>query len=115
LRWVKLGDKNTEFFHSIATISHKKNFIVSLTNQERNQITDHDQKANLLWTAFKERMEKSDFTRIAFNLSSMLTEHDLDCIDSDFNPDEIDMVIKTLPNNHVPGPDGFNGFFVKKC
>lgn len=65
MRWVKLGDKNTEFFHSIATISHKKNFIVSLTNQERNQITDHDQKANLLWTAFKERMEKSDFTRIA--------------------------------------------------
>lgn len=45
----------------------------------------------------------------------MLTEHDLDCIDSDFNQDETDMVIKTLPNNHAPGPDGFNGFFIKKC
>lgn len=34
LGWVKLGDENTEFFHSLATISHKRNFIVSLTNHE---------------------------------------------------------------------------------
>lgn len=25
------------------------------------------------------------------------------------------MVIKSLPNNHALGPDGFNGLFIKKC
>jgi hypothetical protein len=48
LRWVKFGDENSEFFHSIATTSHKKNFIVSLTSPTGTQFTDHDQKANLL-------------------------------------------------------------------
>jgi hypothetical protein len=23
--------------------------------------------------------------------------------------------VKNLPNNNAPGPDGFNGFFIKKC
>jgi len=48
-------------------------------------------------------------------LSSILTMYDLDGLDSDFSQDEIDMVIKSLPNNHAPGPDGFNGLFFKKC
>jgi hypothetical protein len=38
LRWVKFGDENSEFFHSIATTSHKKNFIVSLTKPNRHPI-----------------------------------------------------------------------------
>jgi len=44
LRWIKLGDENTEFFHTIATISHKRNVIVSLLNHEGSPITDHDKK-----------------------------------------------------------------------
>ena len=115
LRWIKLGDENTEFFHTIATISHKRNFIVSLLNHEGSPVTDHDQKANLLLTAFKERLGNSEFASMAYELSSILTVYDLDGLDSDFSQDEIDMVIKSLPNNHAPGPDGFNGLFFKKC
>jgi len=32
IRWVHLGDENTSFFHNIATISHKKNFITCLSS-----------------------------------------------------------------------------------
>jgi len=46
--WVNLEDENTGFFHSIATISHKMNFIVALCDHNDNQISDHEQKANLL-------------------------------------------------------------------
>jgi hypothetical protein len=28
---------------------------------------------------------------------------------------EIESVIKDLPNSHAPGPDGFDGLFIKKC
>jgi len=27
VRWVKLGDENRSFFHTMATIAHKRNFI----------------------------------------------------------------------------------------
>jgi len=88
---------------------------VSLLNHEGSPVTDHDQKANLLLTAFKERLGNSEFASMAYELSSILTMYDLDGLDSDFSQDEIDMVIKSLPNNHAPGPDGFNGLFFKKC
>jgi len=42
VKWVNLGDENTKFFHSIATISHKMNFIVTLCDHNDNQISDHE-------------------------------------------------------------------------
>jgi hypothetical protein len=51
---------------------------------------------------------------MSYDLGSTLHEHDLDGINSDFNQEEIDLVIRTLPNNHAPSPDGFNGLFIKK-
>lgn len=52
---------------------------------------------------------------MAYNLSTLLTTHDLDGLDDDFGHNEIESVIKCLPNSHALGPDGFNGLFVKKC
>jgi len=48
-------------------------------------------------------------------LSSLLECQNLDDIDDEFSPDEIPLVIKNLPNNNALGPDGFNGYFIKKC
>lgn len=114
LRWVTLGDENTSFFHTMAIIAHKRNFIVSLINSDGTIVTDHEQKASILWTAFKERLRKSEFTNLTYNLSSLLTAHNLEHLDADFSEQEIEDVIKSMPNNHAPGPDGFNGTFIKK-
>jgi hypothetical protein len=114
VRWLKLGDENTSFFHTIATISHKRNFIVSLNKPDGSVVTDHDQKANLLWIAYKDILGISEFTGISYDLNQLLTKHSLDHLDTEFSPEEIDHVIKTLPNSHAPGPDGFNGLFIKK-
>lgn len=32
-----------------------------------------------------------------------------------FSKEEIDNVVKELPSNKAPGPDGFNGNFIKAC
>lgn len=114
MRWINLGDKNTQFFHSMATITHKRNHIISLTDSNGNAVTDHEQKANLLWTAFRERMGVSEYNGIAYNLAELLTTQNLDSLGDDFSQIEIEQTIKSLPNNHAPGPDGFNGLFVKK-
>ena len=41
--------------------------------------------------------------------------HNLKDLNVDFTDGEIEGVIKNLPNSHAPGPDGFNGLFIKKC
>lgn len=114
VRWVKFRDENSHFFHSMATMAHKKNFVVSLTQDDGNLITNHEQKANLIWMAFKDRLGISEFTDIAFDLGSLLTPQNLDDLDLDFSQDEIDVVIKDLPSNHAAGLDGFNGLFIKR-
>jgi hypothetical protein len=111
---VKLGDENTQLFQSMATICHKKNFIVSFYNSDGSIVTNHDQKAALLWTAFKGRLGVLEFTSIAYNLATLLSAHDLEGLDEDFSENEIETVIKCLPNSHAPSPDGFNGLFIKK-
>jgi len=99
----------------MATINHKKIFIVSLTLPDGTSINDHEQKAQLLLTSFKQILGVSEFSNMAYDLTSLLDQHDLDHLATDFSQQEIEGVIKNLPNSHAPGPDGFNGLFIKRC
>lgn len=45
----------------------------------------------------------------------MMRRHQLDSLADDFNNLETEAMLKDMPNSHAPGPDGFNGLFVKKC
>jgi hypothetical protein len=55
-RWAQLGDENTSFFHSMATIRYRKNSIASLTRSDGSLAVDHQEKASLLWHVYKERL-----------------------------------------------------------
>lgn len=99
----------------MATISHKRNFVVSLTATNGTIVLEHEQKANMFWDAFKQRLGNSEFTSIEYDLSSILTSHSLDHLDATFSHEEIESIIRNLPNSHALGPNGFNGLFIKKC
>jgi hypothetical protein len=42
-------------------------------------------------------------------------QHNLDDLDTPFTQDEIASVIKEMPSEKAPCPDGFIGLFYKKC
>jgi hypothetical protein len=87
-----------------------------LLDNEGNEVTDHQAKAGLLWTSFKDRMGKSKGISMQFVLSSVLTPIEgLHELTVPFDKKEMDDVIKAMPIDRAPGPDGFNGLFVKKC
>ena len=52
-----------------------------------------------------------------FDLHSILTPRgeDLELMVQPFQCEEIDRIIKQMPTDKAPGPDGFNGLFLKKC
>jgi len=51
-----------------------------------------------------------------FNLEDLVNRHnDLDELVQPFSRKEIDNVINKMANDKAPGPDGFNGMFLKKC
>ena len=52
---------------------------------------------------------------MGFDLPSLIAlSVDLDSLVSPFTKEEIDSIIKRLPTDKAPGPDGFNGLFIKK-
>jgi hypothetical protein len=53
---------------------------------------------------------------VHFNLQELLTAHcELSCLEEPFAHEEINKVVASLPSDKSPGPDGFNGDFLKAC
>jgi hypothetical protein len=113
-RWAKLGDENTSFFHSMATIRFQKNTISTLSREDGSVATEHHEKAGLLWHSFKQRLGVSTPISSTFDFSPYLNRlEDLEVMSSPFTNEEIDLVVAHMPNDRSPRPDGFSGFFLK--
>lgn len=51
-----------------------------------------------------------------YDLSKLLTQTpDLEWLEEPFQKEEIDNIIKQLPTDKSPGPNGLNTYFLKKC
>jgi hypothetical protein len=50
-----------------------------------------------------------------FNLQQLVQGNNLEHLEEPFSKDDVDNIVKTMPLDKSPGPDGFNGVFLKKC
>jgi hypothetical protein len=116
IKWVTFRDQNTKFFHTNATVRHNENSIMSLKGADGLEKFSHEDKANILWDAYKDKLGTKKFTHMYFGLSSLLNRVDnLDDLALPFSNEEIDDVIRGLLIGKSPGPDGFNTDIMKKC
>lgn len=100
----------------MATISHRRNSIPQLLNEDGHWVQDHEGKAGLLWNAFKKRMGVFSNPVMVFDLQSFVaTVPGLEELALPFQHAEIDKIVRHMPTDKAPGPDGFNGMFMKKC
>lgn len=113
--YLQEGDANTSFFHQQARYRKKKNFIAKfqveeriVTSQEEKQQAALDFYDNLLGTA-----EHRDYTLDLHSLG--IQQHDLGDLELVFSMEEVWSVVKDLPLDKAPGPDGFTGRFYKVC
>jgi hypothetical protein len=117
IRWVQLGDAGTHFFHANATLKHRSKFITQLTDPHGITLTTHKDKEDLIWQEFKERLGVTEFNGFTIDPSSLIqgtvSPELFNHLESNFTQQEIDSVIKNLPNYKSPGPDGFNNEFTK--
>jgi hypothetical protein len=51
---------------------------------------------------------------MSFDLDHLITRSELSHLDEPFTMEEISIVLKEIPPDKSPGPDGFNGLFMKK-
>lgn len=61
IKWVTLGDENSKFFHSLATIQQRRNKIACIRRPDDSLEYKHEGKPALLWDAYKTRLGMSEF------------------------------------------------------
>lgn len=77
---------------------------------------DHAGKEGILYSVYKERLGTSKPTTMKFDLGRIIHKVDgLEASSAPFTHDEIDAVVRAMPPDRAPGPDGFNGHFLKCC
>jgi hypothetical protein len=99
IKWVQEGDAGTKLFHAHAFVKHRRNSIASLLDDSNVSVTQHDQKANLIWNSFRQMLGISEFGGMLFDLEELFsTAPDLSALEADFSREEIDNIISELPN-----------------
>jgi hypothetical protein len=103
---VKLGDECTNFFHAMATISHRRNTISQILNDSGVWVQDHAGKEALLWAAFKSRLGVTLDSSMLFELENLITARDnLEHLVAPITREEIDNTVKRWPIDKAPGVD----------
>ena len=61
-------------------------------------------------------MGTSQGIQLGFDLDDLIQPVDgLHELSAPFSDKEVESVIKEMPSDRAPGPDGFSGLFIKKC
>ena len=116
IRWAKFGDEDPKFFKAMASERYRRNNIPSLQLDNGTTIEDHIGKEALIYQSFKQRLGTSGEYQMKFNLANIIKKrNDLDQLTVPFSREEIDNVIKEMPADRAPGPDGFTRLFLKSC
>lgn len=116
LTGIKCGVANTRLFQLWANGRRQKNHIPVLKRPCGTKTSDHEEKAKLLLTHFKNIMRTpfSSSCQLNWNVIN-LPAKDLGHLESNFTMEELKEVVDNLHSEKAPGPDGFTGLFYKKC
>jgi hypothetical protein len=114
MRWLTEGDANTRLFHAMANGCRQKNFIPAV--QVGNEIiTDQDGKVSAFTEAYQGLLGTIQNREDSLNFDFLqLLASDLSELEEIFMEEEVWKVIKELPRDRAPGPDGFIGVFLSK-
>lgn len=115
--WVKLGDKNTNYFHKIASMRKRKSNI-DVVVQEDIQVIEHKQKAKVFFDYFVGLIGTQHNQEMQFDYSQVYQSQpqmqQLHHLAQPITVQEVQETIAKMPANKAPGPDGYTGEFYKK-
>jgi hypothetical protein len=99
-----------------STLRYRRNSIPALSAADGSLATDHAAKEEIIFTSFKERLGTAEQPQMLFDLQTLIQPTPgLEELSSPFTKAEIDAVVKSMPIDKAPSPDGFNGQFLKSC
>lgn len=113
--WLSEGDASTTYFHAHAKYRKRKNYIAKLKVADFI-VTSHEEMEDALLQYYTDLIGTAHHRMCSLNLEQLLaTASSLNALDAPISEEEAWNVIKELPPDKAPGPDGFIGCFYKSC
>ena len=114
VQWLENGDKNTKFFHGIATQRKRRNFIKELRDEEGVWQNDEHIFLGLL-VGFYEKLFASsnpkNMEQILNGVQEVVTDSMRTKLAQAYSVDEVEKAIKDMAPLKAPGPDGMPPLF----
>ena len=116
---LKLGDSNTKYYHTCASIRRNRNLITFILDSYSDLISHPKEVEQCFTTTFKNRfLSNSDCifnSEVDFDLlESIISVEDNNDLCEDVSKEEIKDALFNLAPDKAPGPDGFTPFFFQK-
>ncbi|KAL4385916.1 hypothetical protein GQ457_09G028800 [Hibiscus cannabinus] len=115
LRWFEAGDKNTKYFHLVASSRRRNNHIESIKVNE-TVVQSPVLVKKVMEDHFKSIYNSSDtypVARLDCDIKSLKPDS-ANNIEKPFSSEEIWSALSAMDGSRAPGPDGFNMTFLKR-
>ena len=115
-RAIKGMDRNSKYFHAIATVRNKRKNIVQIRKGRRIIRSPRPIKKEVR-NFYKSLYKQDQVPLISFpdNLVNRIPQQDASDLEVMPTDEEIKQAVWNCESSKAPGPDGFNFNFIKKC
>lgn len=111
-KWLASGDKNTRFFHAIASSRQRRNAVTSLKHE--GALLDQEDQIKGAFLSHMKGLLGTEQEVLKFNPSNLYEENqNLSALEAPFTVIEIEVAVRQLARNKVSGPDGLPNEFVQ--
>ncbi|CAL1369279.1 unnamed protein product [Linum trigynum] len=119
VKWLKKGDQNSAYFHTVTRTRRKRNFVSGLRNEEGEWVTKETGKAtiatNFYQTLFTSETQVPNMTERVANLpiAHSVTPQMNAQLTAEVLPSEVRSTVFSMGSKQAPGSDGLTGKFFK--
>ncbi|MBA0762032.1 hypothetical protein Gotri_024592 [Gossypium trilobum] len=118
VNWLKLGDKNTAFFHKQATQKRQRNLIRKMQNdngREMNELQEMEMIARMYFQKLFSAGRKANYEHVLSGVSHYISDEDNLMLKERYTKEEIQQTLSESGTTKAPGEDGFPVLFYQKC
>jgi hypothetical protein len=114
--WLKEGDKNTKYFHSVAN-SHRRNNSIRQISIDGELSSNQDVIKAHICSFYRNLYTEEYYCRpLLDGLNfSVIQGEDASWLEHPFEEDEVTLVVQNMNGDKSPGPDGFPMSFYHAC
>ena len=117
IQWLGFGDRNTKYFHSMASERRKKNTIIGLCDEEGKYCETTEDIANIVVSYFEKLCTTSLPTwisEVTNSIPTRVTEEMNQNLVREFTKEEVEAAFHQMHPTIALGPDGMLAIFYQK-